>query len=215
MRHYRFPIPNTVWEYQLKPIEFVLLSYLCYQHTCGKAALTPEMIAKGVHKSVGTVKKYLLALIDAQLITAQRSINAAFLPANDQNFFTLPNEIFLLNLSPSAFMVYAYLLLIEDRRTHTCHPSYNTIAAVTGMVRNTVIKSISVLLDKHLIAMERTSYFNGDGLKWNGNNLYTLLPVKQAMNLFYQQQFRQLELDTQRRQFHEQQATGSESRAEI
>lgn len=55
-RHYRFPIPNAVWEYQLKPIEFVLLSYLCYQHTYGKAMLTPELIARGVHKSVGTVK---------------------------------------------------------------------------------------------------------------------------------------------------------------
>ena len=187
-RHYRFPIPNAVWEYQLKPIEFVLLSYLCYCHTCSKVVLTPAIIAKDIHKSVGTVKKYLPALIDAQLITAQRSINATFLSVNDQNFFTLPNEIFLLELPPSAFKVYAYLLLIEDRRTHTCHPSYNTIAAVTGMVRNTVIKSISVLLDKHLIAMERTSYFDGHGPKWNGNNLYTILPTRCAVDVFYQQQ---------------------------
>ena len=193
-RHYRFPIPNAVWEYQLKPIEFVLLSYLCYRHTCGNAMLTPELIARGVHKSVGTVKKYLPALIDAQLITAQLSINAVFLSANDQNFFTLPNEIFLLKLPPSAFMVYAYLLLIEDRRTHTCHPSYNTIAAATGMSRNTVIKSVGILLDKHLIAMECTSYFDGHGLKWNGNNLYTILPTLCSVDEFYQQQFRQLEL---------------------
>ena len=193
-RHYRFPIPNAVWEYQLKPIEFVLLSYLCYHHACGKGALTPEMIARSIHKSVSTVKKYLPSLIDAQLITAQRSINAVFLSANDQNFFTLPNEIFLLKFPPSAFMVYAYLLLIEDRRTHTCHPSYNTIAAATGMSRNTVIKSICVLLDKYLITMERTSYFDGHGLKWNGNNLYTILPTLCSVDEFYQQQFRQLEL---------------------
>ena len=191
-RHYRFPIPNAVWEYQLKPIEFVLLSYLCYCHTCSKVVLTPAIIAKDIHKSVGTVKKHLLTLVNAQLITAQRSINAVFLSANDQNFFTLPNEIFLLKLPPSAFMVYAYLLLIEDRRTHTCHPSYNTIAAATGMSRNTVIKSIGILLDKHLITTEHTSYFDGHGLKWNGNNLYTVLPTQCAVDVFYQQQLHQL-----------------------
>lgn len=204
-RHYRFPIPNAVWEYQLKPIEFVLLSYLCYCHTCSKVVLTPVMIAKGIHKSVGTVKKYLPALIDAQLITAQRSINAVFLSANDQNFFTLPNEIFLLKLPPSAFMVYAYLLLIEDRRTHTCHPSYSTIVAATGISRNTVIKSIRVLLDKHLIAMECTSYFDGHGLKWNGNNLYTILPAQRAVDKFHQQQLDQLELATARQRVRKRQ----------
>lgn len=197
-RHYRFPIPNAVWEYQLKPMEFVLLSYLCYQHTCGKAVITPEKIAKGIHKSVGTVKKYLPALIDAQLITAQHSINAVFLSANNQNFFTLPNEIFLLKLPPSAFMVYAYLLLIEDRRTHTCHPSYNTIAAATGMSRNTVIKSICVL-DKGLIEAEHSHYLDQHGLKWNGNNLYTILPTQRALDKFHQKQLDQLELAAARR----------------
>lgn len=204
-RHYRFPIPNAVWEYQLKPIELVLLSYLCYSHTCGKAVLTPEMIAKGVHISVSTVKKYLPALIDTQLITAQGSINAVFLSAYNQNFFTLPNEIFLLKLPPSAFMVYAYLLLIEDRRTHTCHPSYNTIAAATCMSRNTVIKSICVLLDQGLIAAEHSHYLDQHGLKWNGNNLYTILPMQRAVEAFHQQQLSYLELEARRRKLRRQQ----------
>lgn len=204
-RHYRFPIPNAVWEYQLKPIEFVLLSYLCYQHTCGKAMLTPELIARGVHKSVGTVKKYLPALIDAQLITAQHSINVAFLSSNNQKFFTLPNEIFLLKLPSSAFMVYAYLLLIEDRRTHTCHPSYSTIAAATGMSKNTVIKSICVLLDKGLIEAEHSHYLDQHGLKWNGNNLYTILPTQRAVDKFHQQQLDQLELEAARRRVRKRQ----------
>ena len=90
-------------------------------------------------------------------------------------------------------MVYAYLLLIEGRRTHTCHPSYNTITAAIGMSRNTVIKSICVLLDKGLIAAEHSHYLDQHGLKWNGNNLYTILPTQRAVDRFYQQQFRQLE----------------------
>ena len=105
------------------------------------------MIAKGTHVTVDTVKKYLSSLIKKQLITDEASLTPTFQNSDDRKFFTLPNEIFLLNLQPSAFMVYAYLLLIEDRRTHTCHPSYNTIAAETGMTKNTAMRSIGTLLD--------------------------------------------------------------------
>ena len=212
-RHYRFPIPNAVWEHQLKPIEFVILSYLCYRHTCGKTVLTPELIAKGIHKSADTVKKYLSALVNAGLVTKQCALAANGFSANDKNFFTLPVEIFLLKLPPSAFMVYAYLLLIEDRRTHTCHPSYNTIADKTGMTRNTVIKSVGVLLDKHLIAVERTSYLDDRGLKWNGNNLYTILSTQCAVGAFYQQQLHQLEL-TAKFRCSRQRSCGPEDSAE-
>ena len=154
-RHYRFPLPNAVWEYKLKPIEFVILSYLCCQHSHGSTNVSPEMAAKGIHMTVVTVKKYLASLVGQKLITDEEWFFApAFQHAGDRKFFTLPNEIFLLSLPPSAFMVYAYLLLIEDRRTHTCHPSYNTIAAVTGLAKNTTMKSISTLLEMDLIAVE-------------------------------------------------------------
>ena len=102
-------------------------------------------------------------------------------------------------------MVYAYLLLIEDRRTHTCHPSYNTIAAATGMSRNTVIKSICVLLNKGLIEAEHSHYLDQHGLKWNGNNLYTILPTQRAVDKFHQQQLDQLELEAMRRRVRKRQ----------
>ena len=110
-----------------------------------------------------------------------------------KNFFTLPNEIFLLHLPHSAFMVYAYLLLIENRRTHTCHPSYNTIAAGTGLSKNTAMKAINVLLEEDLVTMEHSQYFDKHGMKWKGNNLYTILPMQLAMDAFYQRQFQQIE----------------------
>lgn len=106
---------------------------------------------------------------------------------------------FLLRLSPSAFVVYAYLLLIEDRRTHTCHPSYNTIAAATDLAKNTVMKGISTLSELNLITVEASSYFDKRGMKWKGNNLYTILPVRAAVDTFHQRQLRQLELDVERR----------------
>ena len=187
--------------YKLKSIEFVLLSYLCCcrLHNRNDEAVSVEDVAKAVHLTVGTVKKYLSNLVSRELITDGWSLAPAFQDADDRKFFTLPNEIFLLNLPPSAFMVYAYLLLIEDRRTHTCHPSYNTIAAETDMTKNAAMRSIGALLDAGLITMEHSQYFDQCGMKWKGNNLYTILPTQRAVGAFHQRQFDRLELDAERR----------------
>ena len=191
-RHYRFAIPNAVWEYQLRPAEFVIFSYLCYHSSTSE--LTLKEIAAGIYMTTSTVKKYLDSLIAKKLIGED---GTPALKSKDKKFFTLPNEVFLLRLSPSAFVVYAYLLLIEDRRTHTCHPSYNTIAKATGLAKNTAMKSVNTLLEVDLIAVESSSYFDKRGMKWKGNNLYTIQPVRPAMDAFHRRQLRQLELDTE------------------
>ncbi len=68
-RHYRFAVPNAVWKYQLRPAEFVIFSYLCYHYSCKQAgSVTPEIIAKGVHVTVDTVKKHLTALVNKVLV---------------------------------------------------------------------------------------------------------------------------------------------------
>jgi len=193
-RHYRFAIPNAVWEYQLRPAEFVIFSYLCYHSSTSEPTL--KEIATGVHMTTDTMKKYLDSLRAKKLIGED---GTPVLKSKDKKFFTLPNEVFLLQLSPSAFVVYAYLLLIEDRRTHTCHPSYNTIATATGLAKNTAMKNVSALLEMGLIAVESSSYFDKRGMKWKGNNLYTILPVRPAVDAFHQQQLRQLELDAERK----------------
>lgn len=193
-RHYRFTMPNAVWEHKLKPIEFVIFSYLCYCNST--STFIPEAIATGVHSTTGTVKKYLAALVAKELIDED---GTPILKCKDKNFFTLPNEVFLLRLPPSVFMVYAYLLLIEDRRTHTCHPSYNTIAAATGISKNTAMKSVGTLLEMGLIAVEPSSYFDKHGMKWKGNNLYTILPVRLAADAFHQRQLQWLELEAKHR----------------
>ena len=199
-QHYRFPLPNAVWEYKLKPIEFVIFSYLCYHHTHGQSSVpTIETAANSVHLTTDTIKKYLDALVNRGLITDEWALSSSVQNTTGEKFFTLPNEVFLLKLSPSVFMVYAYLLLIEDRRTHTCHPSYNTIATATGMSKNTAIKSISTLLEMGLITVEASSYFDKRGMKWKGNNLYTILPIGMAVEAFHRRQLCQLELDTERR----------------
>ena len=193
-RYYRFTMPNAVWEYKLKPIEFVIFSYLCYYSST--KTLTPDVISAGVHMTAGTVKKYLATLLAKELVGED---DTPILKCKDKNFFTLPNEVFLLRLPPSAFMIYAYLLLIEDRRTHTCHPSYNTIAAATGLAKNTAMKSVNTLLEMGLITVESTSYFDKRGMKWKGNNLYTVLPVRSAADAFHQRQLQRLELEAKHR----------------
>lgn len=195
-KRYRFSIPNEIWDHKLRPIEFMIFSYICYWQSHNPLSdLTLEMITNSVHTTANTVKKYIESLISKGLITSEWSL-ATNLQCNSlKNFFTLPNEIFLLKLSPSAFIVYAYLLLIEDRKMHTCHPSYNTITADTGLSKNTALKSIAALLEAGLITVEPSSYFDKCGMKWKGNNLYTILPIRSAANIFHQRQLRKLELD--------------------
>lgn len=199
-RCYRFAMPNAVWEYSFKPVEFVIFSYLCYHGSTNVPDL--RVIATSVHMTVPTVQKYMSNLVAKRLINED---GTPALKSKATNFFTLPNEVFLLRPPPSAFLVYAYLLLIEDRQSHTCHPSYNTIAAATRISKNTVMKSVNTLLEMGLITVESSSYFDKHGLKWKGNNLYTILPVGVAMDAFYQRQLHQLELDAERRRVLRQQ----------
>ena len=93
--------------------------------------------------------------------------------------------------------MYTYLLCCENRRTHQCHPSYKTIADATGLSINTVMKHITMLADKRLITVEHTSYIDNNGMKWNGNNLYTILPIQQVVDVFYQQEMNRLKEDAE------------------
>ncbi len=196
-RHYRFAVPNEVWEYKLKSAEFLILSYLCYRkaHDREGKAVSAKAVADSLHLTVATVEKHLATLASKGLITEDGGLS---LKCEVGKFFTLPNEVFLLALPPSAFLVYAYLLYCEDRHTHRCHPSYRTITGATGLSLNTVVKSVGSLADKGLITVERSCWFNEQGMKRNGNNIYTILPTRAAVELHHQRQLRQVELDTAR-----------------
>ena len=67
------------------------------------------------------------------------------------------------------------------------------------------MKSIDVLLGMRLIAMEHSKYFDRRGMKWNGNNLYTIRPISEAINVFHQRQLDQLALDAKRRRIRKRQ----------
>ena len=105
-----------------------------------------------------------------------------------RNYFPMPNEIFSLGLSGGEILVYAYLMYCEDRKTFQCHPSYTSIGNAVGMTRNTVQKYVTLLEKKSLIATERTSVTTKRGQKRNGNLCYTILPILDAAELYFQKQ---------------------------
>ncbi len=186
-----------MWEYKLQPTEFVILSYLCYRqtHDRERKVISAKAVAGSLHLTVATVEKHLVTLVSKGLVTENNTLS---LKCEAGNFFSLPNEVFLLALPPSAFLVYAYLLYCEDRRTHQCHPSYRTIAGATGLSLNTAVKSVGVLAERSLIAVERSCWFNEVGMKRNGNNVYTILPIEKAVGHYNEQQLRRLEVEAER-----------------
>ncbi|MFI3227961.1 MAG: helix-turn-helix domain-containing protein [Clostridia bacterium] len=100
-----------------------------------------------------------------------------------KNYFPLPNEIFNLDLETGEIAVYSYLLFCENRKNYTCYPSYKTIGKAIKMSSNTVRKYVAMLVEKELIKTEQTSVFTRDGLKRNGNLLYTISPISHAVEL--------------------------------
>ena len=113
-----------------------------------------------------------------------------------KNCFLLPNELFNLGLEAGEIAVYSYLLRCEDRKTHQCWPSYQTIGSAVGMSKKTVRKYVAMLEDKRLIATEQTTVRSQNGRKQNGSLLYTILPIQEAQEHFHARQMAELERTT-------------------
>ena len=115
-----------------------------------------------------------------------------------KNYFPMPNEIFSLGLSAGEISVYSFLMSCENRKTFQCHPSYKTIGRALRMSQNTVRKYVDRLREKQLISTEATQVTLKNGRKRNGNLLYTIRPIEEAVRYHYEQQMIQLEQESQR-----------------
>lgn len=107
-----------------------------------------------------------------------------------KKYFPLPNEIFSLGLSSGEISVYSYLMFCENRKTYQCHPSYKTIGKALQMSTNTVRKYVGQLEDKHLISTEPTMIRSKSGVRRNGSLLYTVLPIEDAMQFYFDEQMK-------------------------
>lgn len=121
------------------------------------------------------------------------------------NFFPLPNALFQLELTPGEIAVYAYLMYREDRKSYQCYPSYRTIGKAVHMSANTVRKYVQGLEEKRLIYTEPTSVMTKKGLKRNGSLLYTIRPIRDAVDYLHEkerqradQKLAKMKLDMQR-----------------
>ena len=121
-------------------------------------------------------------------------------PKRDPNkhYYLVPNEVFNLGLSSHEIAVYNYLLRCEDRRTYQCHPSYRTIGKAVQLSENTVRKYVAGLEAKGLIHTEPSTITTKDGRVRNGSLIYTIRPIREALELNYQRQFQQAERDMER-----------------
>ena len=114
------------------------------------------------------------------------------------NFFSLPNEVFLLGLSPGELAVYSFLKRCENRKTHQCWPSIKTIGQAVRMSENTVRKYIRQLEERGLITTEPTEVLTKSSGRRNGNLLFTLRPILEVIDQYYDRQLEELELATER-----------------
>ena len=116
-----------------------------------------------------------------------------------RNCFPVPNILLDMNLPANAVAVYLYLLRNADRKTNQCHPSEGTIAKRLHLSRNTVAKHVRLLEERGFIVTEHTKIITKNGIKKNGNLLYTIIPLQKIMEQYYEQQFNALERTTERR----------------
>ncbi len=116
-----------------------------------------------------------------------------------KNCFPVPNILLDMDLPASAVAVYLYLLRSADRKTDQCHPSEATIAKRLHLSRNTVAKYVRLLEERGLIITEHTKIITKNGIKKNGNLLYTIIPLQKVMEQHYEQQFNALERAAERR----------------
>ena len=94
--------------------------------------------------------------------------------------------------------MYAYLMYCEDRKTFQCHPSYKTIGSAVGLSKNTVKKHIDGLVAKQLITTEPTSVITKKGQKHNGTLLYTIRPIQEVINHYYERQLARCQAELNR-----------------
>jgi len=181
-RSFRFPLPNRIWKYHLKYPAFSMLAYLHsrrHRELPGKA--TPEEVADTLDLKTGVIGPILEELVQQGLITPD------LIPVStNEKFFSLPDEVFHLDLGCAAIAIYAFLLYRENRKTYQCTLSYKTIGQAIGASNNTVRKYVLELEAAGLIATNRTMVLDANGKERNGSLRYTILPVQNAMELYHQ-----------------------------
>ena len=196
---FRFPLPNRIWKHHLKYPEFSVLAYLHYRHHRRlPGRVSPAELTGTLGLKPGAVRRIL------DVLTRQGLVTQDLVPVEDgAKFFSLPDEVFHLDLGCAAIAIYAFLLYRENRKTYQCTLSYKTIGHAIDASNNTVRKYVLELEAAGLIATNRTVVVGADGMERNGCLRYTILPVQSALELRYQQRMAVLDAAVERQRVKE------------
>ena len=114
-------------------------------------------------------------------------------------FFEMPSAVFQMDLTPDELATYAYLRYRKNNRTYKCWPSYKTIGEAIGRSRKSVAKYVGGLEEKGLMSTEPTEMITKKGVPLNGNLMYTILPIRTAVEQFNRRLIRRAEDENERR----------------
>ena len=114
-------------------------------------------------------------------------------------FFEMPSAMFQMDLTTDEMATYAYLRYRKNNRTYKCWPSYKTIGEAIGRSRKSVAKYVGGLEEKGLIRTETTEMITKGGVPLNGNLMYTILPIRTAVEQFNRRLIRRAEVENERR----------------
>ena len=114
-------------------------------------------------------------------------------------FFEMPSAVFQMDLTTDEMATYTYLRCRKNNRTYKCWPSYKTIGEAIGRSRKSVAKYVGGLEEKGLIRTETTEMITKGGVPLNGNLMYTILPIRPAVEQFNRRLIRRAEVENERR----------------
>ena len=132
------------------------------------------------------------------------------MPILGERFYQMSNAIFCYDLKPIPLAVYSYLVCCAGQK-ELCWPSIKTIGEAVGMSENTVRKYIRQLEERGLITTQSTEVITKHSGRRNGNLLFTLRPIQEVLDQYYDHQLEELELATERQRvaklLHKQEST--------
>ena len=198
MRERYFLAPVYLFSLELRAVDVSVFLFLRYcesqPKTTGKPSM--EMITQATKKNERVVKESLQQLKGKNLLRNEHTI--CFEMERDSlrdRYFFLPRQLFSLGLESTEIAIYAYLMYRENRFTYQCWPSYKKIAKELSIKStNTVRKYVYRLVEKGLIEIEHTVIRRRDGTTRNGNLMYTILPIENAVACYQRCQLEELEL---------------------
>ena len=200
MREHYFLLPKILFFRGLNYMDIAVFIFLRHgesrRYKPGWPAL--KSISRGTKLCENSVRKSIRCLQHAGLIEKERTIFCGLDAAQCRGqYFFLPRQIVFLDLTSKELAIYAYLMYLEDRFTNQCWPSYKTIGKHVGVKSaNTIRKFVRLLEWKDLIFTEPTFLRQPDGSVRNGNLLYTIRPITDALDFRHRRQMQRLEYDT-------------------